>query len=54
MHLKEKYRIFVCIAGILVSIYAYFVEHMVHSNKSYGPFCELSRSWNCTAAFTSE
>lgn len=52
--LVENHRKYVCIAGILLSLYAYFIELMVEMNGSYNPYCEITARMNCTAAFASK
>ena len=39
--------------GILLSLYAVYVEHQAKKNAKYKAVCDISKKASCTAAFTS-
>ncbi|MBI2452438.1 hypothetical protein HYV50_05180 [Candidatus Pacearchaeota archaeon] len=40
--------------GFLLSIYAFYVKKNHEKNKSYKPFCDISKKFSCTKAFSSK
>ncbi|GBM71329.1 Vitamin K epoxide reductase complex subunit 1-like protein 1 [Araneus ventricosus] len=43
-----------CIAGLLLSIYAYHVEVKKEKDENYTAMCDISEHMSCTAAFSSK
>jgi vitamin-K-epoxide reductase (warfarin-sensitive) len=41
------------LAGLLLSIYAYYIEKRAERQKDYKAVCDIKESMSCTAAFTS-
>ena len=49
------FRIYiVSILGLLLSVYAFFVEKKIEKLKSYKPLCDISKNISCTKAFGSK
>lgn len=46
--------IFLCLTGLGVSIYAYFVTLNLEHNSNYMARCDISEHISCTKAFKSE
>ncbi|XP_051524215.1 vitamin K epoxide reductase complex subunit 1-like protein 1 [Myxocyprinus asiaticus] len=46
-------RLLVCLAGILLSLYAFHVEREKSRDASYRAMCDLSSSVSCSKVFTS-
>ena len=44
---------FLCIAGIALSVYAYFVEFMKSHEKNYVAYCDISAYMSCSKVFSS-
>ena len=44
----------VSILGLLLSVYAFFVEKKIEKSKSYKPLCDISKKISCTKAFASK
>ena len=42
------------ILGLLLSVYAFFVEKKIEKSKSYKPLCDISKKISCTKAFGSK
>lgn len=42
------------IFGICLSIYAYFLEQKIKTNKNYAPFCDISENVSCSKVVTSK
>ncbi|KAK1152962.1 vitamin K epoxide reductase complex subunit 1 [Acipenser oxyrinchus oxyrinchus] len=50
----EKYsRVFLCISGLALSVYAYHVETTKEHDASYKAMCDFSASVSCSKVFTS-
>lgn len=45
--------IILCIVGIVLSIYLYFVEIRLKKNPAYKPYCNISDKISCTAPIKS-
>ncbi|GFS97956.1 vitamin K epoxide reductase complex subunit 1-like protein 1 [Trichonephila clavipes] len=43
-----------CLAGLLLSIYAYHVETKKEADEDYTAMCDISEHMSCTAAFSSK
>ena len=41
------------LVGMLSSLYAYYVKRRWQKDKSYNPFCDISKGFSCTKAFSS-
>ena len=44
----------ISIFGLLLSVYAFFVEKKIEKSKSYKPLCDISKKISCTKAFGSK
>lgn len=49
----EMLAIILCIVGIILSIYLYFVEIRLKKNHAYKPYCNISDKISCTAPIKS-
>ncbi|XP_072014419.1 vitamin K epoxide reductase complex subunit 1-like protein 1 isoform X1 [Amphiura filiformis] len=47
-------RFILCILGILLSLYAYYVETTKEVNPGYQAFCDIGQSISCSKVFTSK
>lgn len=45
---------FSCLFGVLLSVYAYYVEVRAEEDSSYQALCDISQRISCTKVFTSE
>lgn len=43
-----------CVVGVVVSLYAYYVETKAEADDGYEAMCDLSETISCTKVFTSE
>uniref|UniRef100_A0A8C4ZBV4 vitamin-K-epoxide reductase (warfarin-sensitive) n=1 Tax=Gadus morhua TaxID=8049 RepID=A0A8C4ZBV4_GADMO len=50
---ERKARCFLCVFGILLSVYALHVELSKESNPDYRAVCDLGESVSCSKVFTS-
>ncbi|CAL8380242.1 unnamed protein product [Gadus morhua 'NCC'] len=50
---ERKARCFLCVFGILLSVYALHVELSKESNPDYRAMCDLGESVSCSKVFTS-
>ncbi|XP_036393027.1 vitamin K epoxide reductase complex subunit 1-like protein 1 [Megalops cyprinoides] len=46
-------RVFVCLLGVLLSLYAVHVEREKERDPNYQPLCDVSNSVSCSKVFTS-
>ncbi len=44
----------VLIFGLLLSVYAFFVEKKIEKSKLYKPLCDISKKISCTSSFSSK
>ncbi len=47
------YIIVLCLIGIAVSLYSYYVEFRLKKVQNYRPFCDISNSASCSKPFKS-
>ncbi|XP_033116166.1 vitamin K epoxide reductase complex subunit 1-like protein 1 [Anneissia japonica] len=47
-------RIFLCLAGLILSVYALYVEHMKERNDGYTAMCDVNDEISCSKVFTSK
>ena len=52
MHFICKLRVW-CLLGLILSIYATYVEIKLLGDKNYKAFCDLAPKLSCTAVFSS-
>ncbi|KAL7372423.1 hypothetical protein ABVT39_016055 [Epinephelus coioides] len=50
---ERKVRIFLCVFGLFLSVYALHVELSRESNPDYRAMCDLGESVSCSKVFTS-
>ncbi|CAN9509076.1 unnamed protein product [Ophioblennius macclurei] len=50
---ERKVRIFLCVFGLMLSVYALHVELSRESNPDYRAMCDLGESVSCSKVFTS-
>jgi len=48
------FNIALCLTGIALSAYAYYVEFKYHESEEYVPACDISEDISCSVVFTSE
>ena len=41
------------LAGLLISLYAFYVQRRLRSTPSFSPLCDLKKNISCSKAFTS-
>ncbi|KRZ34983.1 Vitamin K epoxide reductase complex subunit 1-like protein 1 [Trichinella pseudospiralis] len=49
----NKFFIFTCLLGLIISIYALFLETIKEARPSYVPFCDVSETISCSKALMS-
>lgn len=54
MELVKALLLVLCVLGILVSCYAYYVEKRAERQDYEGALCDISPSVSCTVVLTSE
>lgn len=47
-------HVFLCLVAILLSSYAFYVEHEKAKDDSFEALCDISPEVSCSAVFTSE
>ncbi|KAM9837650.1 vitamin K epoxide reductase complex subunit 1 [Aulostomus maculatus] len=50
---ERKARVFLCVFGLVLSVYALHVELSKESNPEYRAMCDLGESVSCSKVFTS-
>ncbi|XP_019967487.1 vitamin K epoxide reductase complex subunit 1 [Paralichthys olivaceus] len=50
---ERKLRVFLCVFGLVLSVYALHVELSKESNPDYRAMCDLGESVSCSKVFTS-
>jgi len=46
-------HLLLCLIGILVSVFAYYVEKAKEENSDYRAVCDISETVSCSAVFAS-
>ncbi|XP_071944107.1 vitamin K epoxide reductase complex subunit 1-like protein 1 [Antedon mediterranea] len=47
-------RVFLCLAGVILSLYALYVENMKEINNAYTALCDINEQVSCSKVFTSK
>ncbi|KAJ8312459.1 hypothetical protein KUTeg_009832 [Tegillarca granosa] len=50
----RSYLLLLCSLGLILSLYAYYVEVVAEHNKSYKAMCDFSAKISCSKVFTSQ